>query len=608
MMRQMRENTKWIMLATAVAFVALMVFEWGMDITGRSSVGFGELGRVNGVPITSEMYQNTYRRLYDQIASGQRDPLTSAQIKQIEEAAWTDVVNQILIQQELARRGIKVSDHEIRQAAQIAPPPELMQDPYFQTDGRFDIQKYRDFLARSADQTFLLQLEGYYREIIPRSKLLRQITAGVYFSDGELWDLYREEHEQVRLRFVALDPELRIMDSQVQVSDREVREYYRRRRQDFQIPARAQVKFLFLTKLPLREDTASARERVSELRRRILAGADFAEVARTSSADQATASAGGDLGIVRRGEMVPAFDSVAFSIRLNEISPPTETPFGYHLIQVLRRWQDSAQVRHILIPIQRTEESEDRLLELVDSMETLGTTRKLQEVGALLGLPVQSQEITEAFPFLPGVGLISDGLDWVFREGFPGEVSPVFEDPTAFYILELVSVTPAGTQTLEEARPTIEQVLRQQKKVALAREEANRLLEKAREAGTLEVVDNGTDLRVLEAGPGSRSSFFAGLGVENPAVGAAFGLAEGKIGGPVVTETNVYLIQTVQRIPADSTEWEAQREEQRLRLTFLAQQRRLEQWLEGLREVAEIQDRRAQLLQASRRSDTLSYF
>ena len=38
MMRQMRENTKWIMLVTAIAFVGLMVFQWGMDITGRSGL------------------------------------------------------------------------------------------------------------------------------------------------------------------------------------------------------------------------------------------------------------------------------------------------------------------------------------------------------------------------------------------------------------------------------------------------------------------------------------------------------------------------------------------------------------------------------------------
>jgi len=48
MMRQMREATKPIMLFTAIAFVALMVFQWGMDITGQSGGGLGEIGSVNG--------------------------------------------------------------------------------------------------------------------------------------------------------------------------------------------------------------------------------------------------------------------------------------------------------------------------------------------------------------------------------------------------------------------------------------------------------------------------------------------------------------------------------------------------------------------------------
>jgi hypothetical protein len=48
MMRQMREATKPIMIFTAATFVALMVFQWGMDITGRSSGGVGEIGSVNG--------------------------------------------------------------------------------------------------------------------------------------------------------------------------------------------------------------------------------------------------------------------------------------------------------------------------------------------------------------------------------------------------------------------------------------------------------------------------------------------------------------------------------------------------------------------------------
>ena len=168
MMRQMRENTKWIMLITAFAFVGLMVFQWGMDITGSSGLSVGEIGSVNGVPVSYEEYNFTYSRLMDQIQNSQEEPITSQQISDIEDAAWDEVVNQVLIRQELQRRGIEVTDDEVRSAARFSPPAELRSSPAFQTDGVFDIQKYQAFLASpTIDDQVLLQLEAYYRENHP---------------------------------------------------------------------------------------------------------------------------------------------------------------------------------------------------------------------------------------------------------------------------------------------------------------------------------------------------------------------------------------------------------------------------------------------------------
>jgi peptidyl-prolyl cis-trans isomerase D len=595
----MRENTKWIMLVTAIAFVGLMVFEWGMDITGQSSGSFGELGRVNGTPVTYDTYQAAYRNLYDQVSNAQDEPITSAQNREIEEAAWNEAVNQILVQQELGRRGIQVSDQEIRDAARFSPPQELMGDPLFQTDGQFDLQRYQDFLANAADELFLLQLEAYYREIIPQSKLMRQVTSGIYFSDAELWDAFREENEQVRLRFLALNPSLRIPDSDVDVSDREIEDYYREHEEDFQTPAQAELKYVVLTKAPLREDTAAARAFAQELRQEILDGADFGEVARRESADDVSAAQGGSLGTLGRGQMPPGFDSVAFSVRINQIPDPVQTPFGIHVLQVESRQGDSVQARHILVPIERTNESELRLLTLADTLEVLGEIRTLEEAAAEVGVPVQTQEITELFPFLAGVGQISDGLLWVFEEGSPGEVSPVFEDRQAFYMMELVSSSSAGTQTLEDARPTIEQILSVQKKVEAVRMEARDLVNQARDAGSLEVLDDGDQLTVQESGPSSRSQFFPGLGVRNPAIGAAFGLEVNGISDPVVWNNNVYVVQPLEVIPADSTAFEEEKANQRARLAFTVQQQRLQQWIEGLREVARIVDRREAVFRAS---------
>jgi peptidyl-prolyl cis-trans isomerase D len=599
MMRQMRENTKWIMLVTAIAFVALMVFEWGMDITGQTGGGVGELGRVNGTPVSYDQYQAAYRNLYDQVSRSQEMPISSAQNREIEEAAWNEVVNLILIEQELARRGISVSDREIQDAARFSPPQELAGDPLFQTEGVFDIQKYQDFLATSADELLLLQLEAYYRDIIPRSKLMRQVTSGIYFTDSELWDQYRFENERVKARFVAMDPSVRVADSAIEITDAEIRDYYRANQQNFQIPAQVEVKYVTLTKAPLVEDTLAARERAEELRREILEGAEFGEVARRESADQGSAAAGGDLGTFSRGQMVPVFDTVAFDAPLNRVLEPVQTNFGFHVIEVLSRQGDSARARHILIPIERTNESEIRLLTLADSLESMGATMSLEEAARILSIPVQQQVMTEIFPFLAGVGQISDGLDWAFEEASPGEISGVFEDEQAFYMMELVSSAPSGVQTLENARATIEQVLRMEKKVEVARAEALELVDEARSAGTLDVLDGRGGLTVQEAGPLTRLEFFPGLGYQNRAVGAAFGLAEGEIGGPVVTESNVFLIQVLERLPADSLAWEEQKALQRAQAAFTVQQQRLGQWIEGLREAATIVDRRDQVLRAS---------
>jgi peptidyl-prolyl cis-trans isomerase D len=599
MMRQMRENTKWIMLVTAVAFVALMVFEWGMDITGQSGGGLSDLGRVNGDPVTYEMYQAAYRNLYDQVSRNSEDPITAAQNRDIEDASWNEVVNQMLVQQELERRGIRVSDMEIRDAAQFSPPPELMSDPLFQTDGQFDIQRYQEFLANAADALFLLQLEAYYRDIIPQSKLMRQVTSGIYFTDAELWEAYREETEQITVRYLAMNPSFLYGSDDVQVSEAGIQGYFRQHEEDFQIPAQAELKYVVLTKAPLREDSLASEVRAQEVRQELLDGADFAEIALRESADEGTRSTGGELGTFPRGQMVPAFDSVAFSAPVDRIMEPVRTPFGHHIIQVQARQGDSVTARHILIPVERSNESELNLLTLADTLEILGETLTLDEAAAQVGLPVLTQQMTELFPFLAGAGQISDGLLWVFEEGSPGEVSPVFEDRGAFYMMELVSSSPAGTQSLEEARLTIEQILMVEQKVEMASAAAIEMVERARAAGNLEVLDDGDQFIVQEAGPGTRSAFFSGLGVQNRAIGTAFGLEDGAIGDPVVWNNNVYLVQPLERVAADSVAFEEAKDTQRARLSYTVQQQRLQQWIQGLREVARIVDRREQVFQAS---------
>jgi len=600
LMKTMRDNTKWIMLVTALAFVALMVFEWGMDITGISGGGL-ELGRVGGTPVTNDMYQSTYRNLFDQVSRSQTEPVTSQQNREIEDAAWDEVVNQILISQELDRRGIRVTDDEIRQAALFAPPPGFQQERAFQTDGQFDLSKYQQYISTGAEDAMLLQLEAYYRDIIPRGKLLRQVASGIQVSDAALWRAFRDENERVEVAFVALDPATRIGDGEVPVSASEVQVYYRGNREDFRVPATASVKLVVMGKAPTASDTAAVQELATSLVGEISSGASFEDVASRESADAASARDGGNLGIVFPGQAPAAIDSAIFGGPVGQVLGPIPSDFGLHIVRVDSRWgADSAQARHILIPMQRTDASEMLLLARADSLERMGQNRTLDEVAGILRLPVEETQLTEEFPLAPGAGLIGEGAEWALKEASPGDVSPVFETQQAFYALELISTTPEGYQTVEEVTGLIEETLRFQKKMDRVAEEGARWAEALRSGSTtLEQIASEHGLIVNRPDPFTRADFVPGLGRQNAAVGAAFGLDDGGFSGPVRTGTNVFLLQRIASTPADRNAFEAVREQLRSQTVRLIQQQRLSEWLGGLREATRVVDRRREVFRAA---------
>jgi peptidylprolyl isomerase/peptidyl-prolyl cis-trans isomerase D len=595
MMRQMREATKPIMLLAAIAFVALMVFEWGMDASGRSGGSVGEIGSVNGDPVMYEAYMAAYRQIYDQAQRGQEGLISSQQNADIEDAAFDEIVTQVLIMQELDRRGITVTDREISEAAQYNPP-EYLRPQFANAEGRFDLAAYQSFLY-SATPEQLLMLEAYYRDVIPRGKLLRQVSSGIYLSDAELWQEYRDRSEQVEIRYVPMSPANRYEDARFTISDADIETYYRANQEEFEVPARATVGVVVLDKTPTAADTAASEELAAALRQEIIDGADFGEVAIRESADQTSAAAGGDLGVFSRDSMTPPFDSAVFAAPIGEVVGPVRSSFGFHVLEVQERWAaDSAHARHILVPIVRTDDSEIELLTLADSLEDLGGQMALDQAAVEAGLTASTIDIAQNFPFIAGAGQVSEGADWIFEEASPGDVSPVFETSTAFYAVELIESRPAGVLPLADATPSIRSTLLFDRKMEQARTDARALVASVRGGAAFVSAAAEMDLDVRVAGPFTRDDFVPGIGRQNAAIGAAFGLRPGAVSDAVATPANVYVIEVLGRVEADSTAWLAQLSEQRQAAIARRQQQRLQEWIAALRAAATIRDRRAIML------------
>ena len=94
-----------------------------------------------------------------------------------------------------------------------------------------------------------------------------------------------------------------------------------------------------LVKISELTSEADARRRIIELKERLDHGGKFEELAKLHSED-ASASSGGDLGWVSPGDTVPEFENAMKTLKPGQISEPVQTPFGWHLIQVLEHRTD----------------------------------------------------------------------------------------------------------------------------------------------------------------------------------------------------------------------------------------------------------------------------
>jgi parvulin-like peptidyl-prolyl isomerase len=117
--------------------------------------------------------------------------------------------------------------------------------------------------------------------------------------------------------------------------------YYDANKADFKVPeSRLTRHILFAPKTtdasttPTDAAWAEAKARADKIRKDIMNGSDFGQMAKENSDDAATKDLGGDLGEVQKGAMVAEFEAAAFALKEGEVSQPVKTEYGYHLIQV----------------------------------------------------------------------------------------------------------------------------------------------------------------------------------------------------------------------------------------------------------------------------------
>ncbi len=170
----------------------------------------------------------------------------------------------------------------------------------------------------------------------------------------------------------------RVVGADTTISDEELQQIYEQQQPGTRIHARH---ILFSVPSDATEQQRDSIHALAEkVRERAAAGEDFAKLAREYSQDPGSAAKGGDLGTFGRGQMVGPFEDAAFALKPGQISDVVETPFGFHIIQVLSR--DTPDMKSMGPQFRQQviqQREQKRLQAYVDSLSKLADIKVLKD-------------------------------------------------------------------------------------------------------------------------------------------------------------------------------------------------------------------------------------
>ena len=253
------------------------------------------------------------------------------------------------------------------------------------------------------------------------------------------------------------------------VSEEEIRAYFESRAAGQQRPGSVSFQRVMVVPEPDSAASDSAREVAQRALDEIRGGTDFAVAARRYSEDPGSREEGGDLGWIRRGDVVPRFADMAWAAPPGRAVGPIRTRFGWHVIQVENVRGGERKIRHILVrpPIgdAQVEEARELAASLADSLRAGKDADRLARQYGLPGEQVGFQEVR--LDELRGrLGrAYEDALSGALESGQvvgPFQVEGSFDLPS-FVVVKVTDFIPSGEYRLADVREQIRENLLQQK-------------------------------------------------------------------------------------------------------------------------------------------------
>ena len=584
----MIKSILWLII---LAFMGTIFYSWGMG--GASGSAGGAIATVEGEKIYQQEYERTFNNLVEFYRQQFKNQFSDDMIKQLglKTQALEALIQKKLLLLEAEKQNLKISDVEL-----IAHLKAL---PVFQKDNVFNDKTYRNYLnyQRISPSDF----EDSQRESLILEKLEKLFRVGSKvsqneiqqafidqkekakldyirfnddhfqvdktFSDSELNDFFEankklfEVPPQIKVEYVKIDPKTYI--AEIEPRDEDIADYYQTHIADFRIKKmyRASHILVNIKSSDIEGDAApeekqkqaqdKAKTVAAGLKEKILKGADFGELAKKHSDDPGSGAQGGSLGEFPKGTMVSAFEAALDKLKINDVSEPVLTPFGYHIIKLEgleeERIKTLSEVRDGVIQSLKEIKARQRVRRTAKHIH-----QDAEKGSDLKSAAEKNQATTSVTGFFSRENHGSSGIGdnpQFYNTAFSlteNQVSQPVHTLEASFILKVAENKPAYIPELKEVKEQVTEALTERVRQEHTLAKFKELEQKIAQEKDLEKAIQGLDLSVRHTPFFSKADSIPGIGNIKEIKNKAFTMSIGDTASAQV-KNRLYLFKLVEK-------------------------------------------------------------
>lgn len=491
--------------------------------------------------------------------------------------------------------GLRVSDQELGDSIQSEFAAQL--------GGKFDLKIYQAVLQQQG--MTVPDFERDRREAMLAARLATLEQQSLVISDARAKAEYQRKNLKVGLQYIAFDqkafsskvnkdpaavkayfeknrnlfriPEKRDVELIVgttadflqtaNISEQQLRQEYQDSIDSYRIPERVKVRHILIkTQGKPKDEVPRLKAKAEDILKQLQHGGDFAELAKKNSEDPGSAEKGGELDWIVRGQTVPNFEKVAFSLQPGQLSGVLETEYGYHILQVEDKQnahvQSFEEVKPQLLATLQKQVAQDQLTKATDSAraEIAKNPAQAEAIAKKYGLKFYRVKGYTAGTSLPEVNT-QQQITSAITTASKGTVTDVETIPaqgkSAFAVV--TNITPGRAAEFGEVQSDVLNKYTEAESLRLAQDAAKKAAEQARKGESLEALAKSYGVQVKTAAPFTIDGAAEGIG-SGTLLQAAFKANVGDIVGPVTAQSADFVCKLSEKIPADMTQFAKNRD------------------------------------------------